>query len=97
MKDSVEEEAHDNQTKPLDYARIIMYTDGEGSMPTRALEEIQKLMQEKRYLWTTKEQNLKLKCLLICDNEKEIMQQISDKLNKISLDLYGNKDSLNQE
>ena len=39
----------------FDFARIIVYTDGEGSKPDRALDEIQKLMQENRSVWTTKE------------------------------------------
>ena len=39
VKDCIEQNLDANKNK-IDYARVILYTDGEGSLPDRALDEI---------------------------------------------------------
>ena len=47
-------------------------------------------MQEKRHVWINKDEDiLKLKCLLVCDNDQDNVFNIDKKLNIISTKLFG--------
>ena len=51
------------------------------------------MMQEKRHIWLDDKDTFKLKCLLVCDNQKENILQINKKLNDITRKLFGKEKS----
>ena len=83
-------------------------------MPEPAIEEIQRLMQQRRHVWIEEgrskkdgsdqkmlrhhlgidelqKENLKLKCLLVCDNQNVTVKKTNEKLNEITQKLFGSE------